>query len=128
MSFTTARKELIHKGFIVACALTASEALLVQSEQHCPPGMNFIDTHSHEFKYVEGAEPNFKGYTAMLKFGEPVIEKKSDQLLFKWKNFVDGYGFTLTREDMMAYLDNDIDEYYHLEMYSLLIEIDYSMF
>jgi hypothetical protein len=128
MAFTTARKELIHKGFVVACALTISKTLQLQSDQHCPPGMNFIHPKSHEFIHVEGVETNFRGYTAMLKFGEPSIDKRDEKLLKIWKEFVDGFGFVLATSDMLNYLDNDIDEYYHLEVYSLLIEVDYNMF
>jgi hypothetical protein len=128
MTFSTARKELIHQGFVVACALTISEILQIESDRQCPTASNYIDPDSHEFMYVEGVESNFKGYTAMLKFGEPFIDKKDAELLKKWKGFVDGYGFTLSREAMMDYLDNDINDYYHIEVYTLLIEIDYSMF
>jgi hypothetical protein len=78
---------------------------------------------------VEAIDSNFSGYVAMLKLGEPVINRKDEEFLKKWKKYVEDYPpLTVSRNEMLAYLDSDIDDDFILEVYSLLIEIDYLLF
>jgi hypothetical protein len=129
MDYTSERQALIHRGFVVAYALSISEILQDEAKDMCPIGKNFINPHTHEFIHVEAIDSNFSGYVAMLKLGEPVINRKDEEFLKKWKKYVEDYPpLTVSRNEMLAYLDSDIDDDFILEVYSLLIEIDYLLF
>jgi hypothetical protein len=129
MDYHSERQGLIHRGFVVAYALTVSDILEKEAKEQCPSGKNFINPHTSEFIHVEATDSNFKGYVAMLKLGEPVIDRTDVDFLKKWKKYVEDYpSLTVSKEEMLEYLNSDIDDDFILEVYSLLIEIDYLMF
>ena len=121
-SFATEKQHQIHRSYVIAYHRVLAHRLEETSKRNAPPNTNFIDPASLAYMHVDDVVPNFKGYTALRKFGMPFIANRD--VMGEWKNELHP---TVTADDLIDYLtekDIRLDTGW-FEIEKLLLEDDY---